>query len=99
MDDCLAATRRGGRVVVAGAFEQPYSVNLLNLLLQEQSIAGTFGYASEFAEAAALITAGAVDVSPLISATVSLEELPGMFEALASDRGHQQKVLVRPGGG
>ncbi len=48
MDDCLAATRRGGRIVVAGAFEQPYPVNLLSLLVQEQSIAGTFGYASEF---------------------------------------------------
>ena len=99
MDDCLAATRRGGRIVVAGAFEQPYPVNLLNLLLQEQSIAGTFGYTDEFAEAAGLITGGAIDVSPLISATVSLEELPATFAELASDRGREQKVLVRPGDG
>src|SRR5438093_3216388 len=98
MDDCLAATRRGGRIVVAGAFEQPYPVNLLNLLLQEQSIAGTFGYAGEFEEAARLITSGAIDVGPLISGHVSLEELPATFETLVNDRNAHQKVLVQPNG-
>jgi (R,R)-butanediol dehydrogenase/meso-butanediol dehydrogenase/diacetyl reductase len=98
MDDCLASTRRGGRIVVAGAFEQPYTVNLLNLLLQEHSIAGTFGYASEFEEARDLIVSGAVDVSPLISRVVSLYELPSVFEELTADRGRDQKVLVRPNG-
>jgi (R,R)-butanediol dehydrogenase/meso-butanediol dehydrogenase/diacetyl reductase len=98
MDDCLASTRRGGRIVVAGAFEQPYSVNLLNLLLQEHSIAGTFGYASEFEEARDLIVGGEIDVSPLISRVVSLEELPSVFEQLTSDRNRDQKVLVRPNG-
>jgi (R,R)-butanediol dehydrogenase / meso-butanediol dehydrogenase / diacetyl reductase len=98
MDDCLASTRRGGRIVVAGAFEQPYSVNLLNLLLQEHSIAGTFGYASEFEEARDLIVGGKIDVSPLISRVVSLEELPSVFEQLTSDRNRDQKVLVRPNG-
>jgi (R,R)-butanediol dehydrogenase/meso-butanediol dehydrogenase/diacetyl reductase len=98
MDDCLASTRRGGRIVVAGAFEQPYSVNLLNLLLLEHSIAGTFGYASEFEEARHLIVSGAVDVSPLISRVVSLHELSSVFVELTTDRGRDQKVLVRPNG-
>lgn len=98
MDDCLASTRRGGRIVVAGAFEEPYSVNLLNLLLQEHSIAGTFGYASEFEQARDLIVSGEIDVSPLISRVVSLEELPSVFEQLTSDRNRDQKVLVRPNG-
>ena len=98
MDDCLASTRRGGRIVVAGAFEQPYSVNLLNLLLQEHSIAGTFGYASEFQEARDLIVEGAIDVSPLISRVVSLHDLPSVFEQLTADRNRDQKVLVAPNG-
>jgi len=98
MDDCLASTRRGGRIVVGGAFEQPYSVNLLNLLLQEHSIAGTFGYASEFEEARDLIVSGAIDVSPLISRVVSLHDLPSAFEELTADRNRDQKVLVAPNG-
>jgi (R,R)-butanediol dehydrogenase/meso-butanediol dehydrogenase/diacetyl reductase len=96
MDDCLASTRRGGRIVVAGAFEQPYAVNLLNLLLQEHSIAGTFGYASEFEEASDVIVSSAIDVSPLISRVVSLHDLPSVFEELTADRNRDQKVLVRP---
>jgi threonine dehydrogenase-like Zn-dependent dehydrogenase len=98
MDDCLAATRRGGRIVVAGAFEQPYTVNLLNLLLQEHSIAGTFGYASEFEEARDLIVFGAIDVSALISRVVLLHDLPSVFEQLTADRNRDQKVLVAPNG-
>jgi (R,R)-butanediol dehydrogenase/meso-butanediol dehydrogenase/diacetyl reductase len=96
MDDCIASTRRGGRIVVAGAFEVPYQVMLLNLLVQEQSIIGTFGYNEEFAEARDLICSGEVDVSPLISRTVSLEELPATFEEITQDRNKYQKVLVRP---
>lgn len=96
MNDCLAATRRGGRIVVAGAFDEPFTLNLLYLLIQEQSILGTFGYNEEFEEALGLITSGAVDVSPVISAHVSLEELPDTFAALVADRGSFQKVLVHP---
>ncbi len=96
MDDCLASARRGGRVVVAGVFEQPYPIALLPLLVQEHSVVGTFGYVEEFPQAARLITSGAVDVSPLISGVVGLDELPAAFAGLAADRDRFQKVLVRP---
>ena len=96
MNDCLAATRRGGRIVLAGVFDEPFSVNLMYLLIQEQSIIGTFGYANEFQEARDLIVSGAVDVGPLISGHVGLDELPQAFAGLATDRSKYQKVLVRP---
>ena len=96
MNDCLAATRRGGRIVVAGVFDEPFSVNLMYLLIQEQSIIGTFGYANEFQEARDLIVSGAIDVGPLISGHVGLDELPQAFAGLATDRSNYQKVLVRP---
>lgn len=98
MNDCLAATRRGGRIVVAGVFDEAFTVNLLYLLIQEQSIIGTFGYADEFREARDLIVSESVDVGPLIAAHVGLNELPETFAGLASDRGSFQKVLVRPNG-
>lgn len=96
MNDCLAATRRAGRVVVAGVFDEPFTVNLLYLIIQEQSIIGTFGYANEFQEARDLIVSGAIDVAPLISGHVGLDELPEAFAGLAADRGNYQKVLLRP---
>lgn len=96
MDDCLAAVRRGGRIVVAGAFDQPYSLNLLNTLLQEHTIIGAFGYVTELEEGARLIVSRAVDVRPLISRVVTLEELPAVFAELAADRDRHHKVLVSP---
>jgi 2-desacetyl-2-hydroxyethyl bacteriochlorophyllide A dehydrogenase len=96
MDDCIAATRRGGRIVVAGAFEVPYSVMLLNLLVQEQSIIGTFGYNEEFREARDLITSGLVDISRLISRIVPLEDLPNTFAEITGNRNEYHKVLVQP---
>jgi (R,R)-butanediol dehydrogenase / meso-butanediol dehydrogenase / diacetyl reductase len=98
LNDCLASTRRGGRIVVAGAFEQPSSVNLLTLLVQEHSLVGTFGYVDEFAQARDLITCGDVDVTPLISRTVPLADLPATFEHITNNRNDYQKVLVRPHG-
>jgi len=96
MDDCLASTRRGGRIVIAGSFQQPYSVNLLNLIVQEQSVLATFGYVEEFTEARDLICSGEVDLTPLMSRTVSLDDLPATFAEITADRNKYQKVLVRP---
>lgn len=96
MDDCLNSVRRAGRVVVAGSFFEPYAINLLNLIMQELSVLGTFGYVDEFAEARDLIISGEVDVTPLISAHVSLDQLPDTFAEIAADRSKYQKVLVQP---
>jgi (R,R)-butanediol dehydrogenase/meso-butanediol dehydrogenase/diacetyl reductase len=96
MDDCANSVRRGGRIVVAGTFFEPYSMNLLNLIMQEQSIIGTFGYIDEFQEAMQIITSGDVDVTPLISRTVALDDLPAVFKEITRDRSRDHKVLVRP---
>lgn len=96
MDDALAATRRAGRIVIAGSFDLPYTIGLLNLIVQEQSIVATFGYVDEFAEARDLICSGEVDVSPLISRTVALDDLPTTFADMTRSRDDYQKVLVRP---
>jgi (R,R)-butanediol dehydrogenase/meso-butanediol dehydrogenase/diacetyl reductase len=96
MDDALAATRRAGRIVIAGSFDQPYTIGLINLIVQEQSIIATFGYVSEFQEARDLICSGEVDVTALISRTVTLDDLPRTFADMTRSRNEYQKVLVRP---
>jgi len=63
------------------------------------AVIGTFGYASEFRQAAELITSGTIEVAPLISRVVGLDELPRAFAELAADRGQHQKVLVCPNPG
>ena len=96
MDDALGATRRAGRIVIAGTFDLPYTIGLINLIVQEQSIIATFGFVEEFAEARDLICSGEVDLSPLISRTVALDDLPKTFEDMTRNRNNYQKVLVTP---
>ncbi len=96
MDDCLASTRREGRAVVAGVFEQPYPIVLLRTMVFEHRVIGAFGYREEFAQAAHLIASGEIDVAPLVSRKVSLAELPAAFAELEADRNRYHKVLVSP---
>jgi (R,R)-butanediol dehydrogenase/meso-butanediol dehydrogenase/diacetyl reductase len=98
MSDCIAAARKGGRIVVAGAFDRPYSTDLLQLLLQEHSIIGTFGSATELEEAARLISSATVDVGPVVSSVIGLADVPKTFAELIADRGSHEKVLVAPNG-
>jgi (R,R)-butanediol dehydrogenase/meso-butanediol dehydrogenase/diacetyl reductase len=96
LDDCLAATKRGGRIVVAGVFEQPAPILLLRTMVFEHHIIGAFAYTEEFPQAANLIASGEIDVSPVISRTVSLAEVPATFAEIAADRDRYHKVLVSP---
>jgi len=97
LDDCILSTRRGGRIVVAGVFEMPSQILLLRTMVYEHSIIGAFAYTlAEFTEVAHLIASGAIDVSPVISRTVSLDELPRAFAELDADRNCCHKVLVSP---
>jgi (R,R)-butanediol dehydrogenase/meso-butanediol dehydrogenase/diacetyl reductase len=98
MDDCRAATRRGGRIVVAGAFDTPYRLDLLLTLLQEHTIIGSFGYKDELPIATELIVTGAIDVAPVISRVVEIEDVPQVFADLTGDRNAGEKVLVRGAG-
>ncbi|MGQ9573099.1 MAG: zinc-dependent alcohol dehydrogenase [Dehalococcoidia bacterium] len=96
LDDCLAVIRRGARCVLAGVFEEPYPVRLQRVTALEHQLIGIFGYREEFAEAAHIIASGAIDVSPLISRTVGLAELPAAFAELDADPNRYHKLLVSP---
>jgi 2-desacetyl-2-hydroxyethyl bacteriochlorophyllide A dehydrogenase len=97
LDDCILSMRRGGRIVVAGVFEAPSPILLLRTMAYEQTIIGAYAYTlAEFTEVAHLIASGAIDVSPVISRTVSLAELPRTFAELDADRNRYHKVLVSP---
>jgi L-idonate 5-dehydrogenase len=56
-------------------------------------VRGTFRFHAEFALAVALIGSGLVDVMPLLSATVPLEQANDAF-ALAADRSKAMKVQL-----
>jgi (R,R)-butanediol dehydrogenase/meso-butanediol dehydrogenase/diacetyl reductase len=97
MDDCLTSVRYGGHVVVVSLFGEPYSINLLALMVTEKRVIGSYGSGSGgIAEAADLIASGKVDLGPLISQRIGLGEVPATFAAMSADRSLHAKVLVSP---
>lgn len=94
---CVDATARGGRIVLAGVGEQPYSLDILRSIINELTYIAVLGYSrAEFAEAAMMIARGDVDVSSVISEVVSVEATPDAFARLSDGRNDLCKILVSP---
>jgi L-idonate 5-dehydrogenase len=86
------ALRPGAVIVqigVGGAFTLPINV----LVAKEFDLRGTFRFHEEFALAVAMIGAGAVEVTPLLTAALPLERAVEAFE-LAGDRTRAMKVQI-----
>ncbi len=92
VEAALASLRPRGCMValgLGGAVSLPMNV----VTAKEIEIAGTFRFHEEFAQAAAHITSGRVDVRPLLSAVFPLANAVDAFE-LASDRSRAMKVQI-----
>ncbi len=91
----IGLTRPRGSIVLVGlGGEQSLPMNAI--VAKELNLAGSFRFDSEFARAAALISAGRVDLAPLLTGSFPIEEAGAAF-ALASDRRRAMKVQFRFG--
>ena len=85
----------GGKIVPVGVCEQPDTFMPLLGLLKELQIQFAIAYnKDDFETSVAMLGGGRIDISPMITDVVSLEEMPAAFEALRSPS-HQCKVLTR----
>jgi threonine dehydrogenase-like Zn-dependent dehydrogenase len=86
---------RNGRIVVAGACMTDDQFTPMVGIGKQLTIKFVLGYTpDEFAETLQALSDGSIDTSPLVTREVSLDELPGTFQALASPE--ECKVVVRP---
>ncbi|ORV39599.1 alcohol dehydrogenase [Mycolicibacter engbaekii] len=84
------------RIVVAGVCMGEDRLRLAMAINKELDIRFVLGYTPvEFRRTLRLLAKGKVDPTPLITATVSLAEVDGAFEALASPDDHA-KILIDP---
>ncbi|WP_043633287.1 2,3-butanediol dehydrogenase [Nonomuraea candida] len=92
---CLAATRRGGRVMFVG-LAGTVSLDAFALVNNEHTLLTSVGYRDAYPELIRLVAEEGVDLAGIVTATVPLEHVVrDGFEALL--RGQEQiKVLVRP---
>jgi threonine dehydrogenase-like Zn-dependent dehydrogenase len=96
IDLAVGATQPGGQVVLLAVNIKGDEVYPFMWVIKEVDIVGCLGYSrAEFDEAAGWIAGGTVDVAPMITRQVSLEETDEAFFALL-DGAPEGKVLVTP---
>lgn len=94
LDSCLAALRRGGRVVQLGLGGQ-LRFDAYSLVSKEQSIIASASYRNAHEELVALVRHG-LDLTPVATAVIGLDEVVTRgFESLTRG-GDDIKVLVAP---
>jgi threonine dehydrogenase-like Zn-dependent dehydrogenase len=97
LDQIMAASPRGTRIVVVGVCMEPDTIYPMLGISKELGLQFVLGYTpDEFAATLAHIAQGRIPVAPLITGTVGLEGVAAAFEALASPE-HHAKILVEPG--
>ena len=93
MGTALGSARMGGRVLLFGMNTNARSdVRQYDITRNEFTVFGTYVGTNVFPKAARILGSGLVDLSPMISHRVPLEDLPRAFEALR--RGEAVKVVV-----
>ncbi len=89
----LFTTVRPGGIVVQIGIGGSAEIAITPLVAKEIDYRGAFRFFEEFAIAADLISRRAIDVRPVITGTVAIEDAEAGFK-LASDRNQALKVLV-----
>ena len=89
----LGVVRPAGIVVQIGIAGGEMTLPMNLVVAKEIELRGTFRFHEEFALAVALIGGGLVDVMPLLTETVPLEDARAAFE-LAADRSRAMKVQL-----
>ena len=95
LQQCIEMAPQRGKIIPVGVCEQPDAIMPFFGLIKELQIQFAIAYTrDDFETCMAMLAEGRVDVSPMVTDVVSLDELPQAFEDLRTP-GHQCKVLTR----
>ena len=96
IDDVMRRAGHGTRLVVVGVCMQPDTVHPFFAIAKEINVQFVLAYdPNEFADSLRAIADGDIDVTPVITADVGLEDVGTAFDDLATPERHC-KILVSP---
>lgn len=93
--------RRGGRAVLLGVFDAPIAIDMRDFLFGEKEVVASLSHlvATDFAESVELLESGVINVAPLISDRIRLEDVVSAgFGPLAGNPEQHLKIIVNPNG-
>jgi threonine dehydrogenase-like Zn-dependent dehydrogenase len=94
----ITYVRPNGQVVVPGVMMEDDEVSPLAMVGKECEIIGSLGGGELFGTALEYLAAGLIDVKPMVSKVIELEEVDEMFQTLGLPGSDEVKVLVAPNG-
>jgi 2-desacetyl-2-hydroxyethyl bacteriochlorophyllide A dehydrogenase len=96
IDDVLRRAPAGSRIVVAGVCMEPDTVHPFFAIAKEINVQFVLAYEpAEFTESLRAIAEGEIEVTPVITGEVGLDQVGAAFDDLA-DPGQHCKILVTP---
>jgi threonine dehydrogenase-like Zn-dependent dehydrogenase len=96
IEQVMEGAPAGARIVVVGVCMQTDRIEPFFGIVKQLNVQFVLAYtAQEFAESLHHIAEGKVDVAPLVTGTVGLDDVSGAFADLANPERHA-KVLVDP---
>jgi L-iditol 2-dehydrogenase len=92
----IAGVRKGGAVTLVGNVAPDIDLPLQSVVTRQIRLQGSCASNGEYPACIALLSAGAIQVAPLISAVAPLEEGPSWFDRLYRHEPNLMKVILRP---
>jgi threonine dehydrogenase-like Zn-dependent dehydrogenase len=92
----LSLIKKGGCITVIGMHDSIYNINNARLLLINSiTMKGTYGFTQDvFSTSISLLEQNKINVDPIITSRIKIDEVPQMFEKLANPPHDELKVLV-----
>lgn len=94
--DAVAVTKMGGHVVAVGNLEKNAEFDLQQLVAKEHTFTGSYASSGEFRDCIELVASGKINVEPLISDVLPLEEGPDAFDRLLKADENLLKIVLEP---
>lgn len=94
--DAVSVTRMGGHIVAVGNVQQMAEFDLQQLVAREHTFTGSYASSGEFHDCIGLVASGRINVEPLVSDVVPLQDGPRAFERLLKAEEDLLKIVLEP---
>ena len=92
----ISITKTGGAIVAVGNLQKETEFNLQELVSRELTFIGSYASAGEFRTCIGLIASGKINVRPLVSEVLPLQEGPTAFKRLLEGKENLLKIVLEP---
>jgi L-iditol 2-dehydrogenase len=93
----INSARKGGSVILVGNVSPEVTIPLQAVVTRQIRLQGSCASAGEYPRAIELMSTGQINVKPLITAVVPLDDGPHWFERLYRRESNLMKIILTPG--